>query len=166
MLGKKGSNQFIKGTAKPMSEEGKKAIREANQKRIWTNEDRKKHSISMKTAVENNPEAYTSSNRGRVKQIIVNGIKFLGKWELYFYQWCVKENIECVKNNIGFKYEWNGTRTYYPDFYLPQKDVYVEVKGYKTERDSAKWEQFPNKLLVIQKQDILNISNNIYKLPL
>lgn len=166
MLGKKGSNQFIKGTAKPMTESGKESIREFNRNRPWTDEDRLKHSESMKRAVSNNPEAYSSSNRGRVKQIIFDGIKFQGNWELDFYKWCVKNHIQCVRNSNGFKYEWNGTRTYYPDFYLPEKDIYVEVKGYKTERDSAKWEQFPEKLLIVQKQDIMNIRNDVYILPL
>ena len=166
MLGKKGSNQFIKGTAKPMTEEGREIIRKVNQNRSWTAEDRLKHSESMKRAVNNNPEAYSSSNRGRVKQIIFEGVTFQGNWELDFYKWCVKQNIQCVRNNKGFKYEWNGTRTYYPDFYLPEKEVYIEVKGYKTERDSAKWEQFPEKLLTVQKQDIINIRKDVYILPL
>lgn len=166
MLGKQGSNQFIKGTARPMSKEGRDAIRKMNKERIWTIESRKKHSDSMKRAVENNPEAYSSSNRGRVKQIIYKGIKFQGNWELAFYQWCETNNILCTRNTKGFKYEWNGNRTYFPDFHLIEKDVYIEVKGYKTERDSAKWEQFPKQLIVVQKQDIMSIKKNTYILPL
>ena len=157
MLGKKGSNQFIKGTAKPMTEEGRETIRELNRNRLWTAETRAKHSISMKRAVENNPEAYSSSNRGRVKQIIYNGIKFQGNWELDFYKWCEANNVNCVRNTQGFKYQWNGTRTYFPDFFLPDKNEYVEVKGYQTERDTAKWNQFPNKLRLIMKDDIIKI---------
>lgn len=166
MLGKKGSNQFIKGTAKPMTEQGREIIRELNRNRPWTEEDRQKHSLSMKRAVENNPEAYTTSNRGRVKQIIYDGIKFQGNWELDFYKWCISNNIHCIRNFKGFKYEWNGVRTYYPDFYLPDKDVYVEVKGFKNERDAAKWEQFPEKLITVEKQDIMSIRVNTYILPL
>jgi hypothetical protein len=166
MLGKKGTNQFIKGTPTTMSEVAKEKIRQLNKNRIWSDAMKKKHSDSMKKAVDNNPEAYSSSNRGRVKQIIFNGIKFQGNWELDFYKWCVKKNISCTRNSKGFKYQWKGERTYYPDFYLPEKDMYVEVKGYKTERDSAKWEQFPEKLLIVQKQDIMNIRNDVYILPL
>lgn len=47
-----------------------------------------------------------------------------------------------------------GDRTYYPDFYLPQDDLFIEVKGYETERDRAKWRDFPLKLKVIRKSDI------------
>ncbi|MCX6939526.1 MAG: hypothetical protein NTX09_02105 [Verrucomicrobia bacterium] len=120
MLGKKGSNQFIKGTANPMTEEGREKIRQKNRDRIWTEEDRQQHSASMKKAVDNNPEAYSSSNRGRVKQIEYDGIKFQGNWELDFYKWCVSNNILCERNTNGFKYEWNGTRTYFPDLLNPR----------------------------------------------
>jgi wobble nucleotide-excising tRNase len=47
---------------------------------------------------------------------------------------------------------------------LPKYDSYVEVKGYKTERDEAKWKQFPKKLLIIDKKDIDNIKKGIYNL--
>lgn len=120
---------------------------------------------SMRKAVENNPEAYTSSNRGRTRQIIYDGVKFQGSWELKFYQWCKDAGILCERNIKGFDYEWNGTRTYYPDFYLPEYDVFVEVKGYKTDRDEAKWNQFPNKLILVQKPDIVAIDSKCYKLP-
>lgn len=37
------------------------------------------------------------------------------------------------------------------DFYLPSYDCYLEVKGYETERDLAKWAALSN-LLIIKKQ--------------
>lgn len=135
---------------------------ELNLKR-WSNPENKiKQSVSMKRAVENYPESYTSSNRGRTKQIIYNGVKFQGSWELDFYKWCESNNVKCNRNVEGFAYEWNGTRTYFPDFYLPELDSYVEVKGFKTERDDAKWQQFPKKLLIVIKKDIDNIKKNCY----
>jgi len=164
MLGKKGSNQWIKGTGKPISEEGKEKIRQTNRIRIWTEEDRKKHSDTMKLAVQQNPESYTSSNRGRTKQIEYKGMKFQGNWELDFFKWCEDNSIKCERNTQGFKYEWNGIRTYFPDFYLSDLSEYVEVKGYKTDRDEAKWEQFPNKLRVILKKDIIKIRKNEFVL--
>ena len=34
-----------------------------------------------------------------------------------------------------FYYEWGGkVRRYYPDFYLPDYDFYIEVKGYERDR--------------------------------
>jgi predicted transcriptional regulator len=133
MLGKQGVNPYHKRKPRTVTEEGKAAIRQANENRAWTDEQREKHSVSMKLAVQNNPESYTSSNRGRTKQIIYDGVKFQGNWELDFYKWCKEHNVNCVRYaGKGFKYEWNGIRTYFPDFYLPDKNIYVVVKGYKT----------------------------------
>ena len=43
--------------------------------------------------------------------------------------------IKWIKNPTYFKYEnLNGEiRKYYPDFYLPDYDCYIEVKGYWTD---------------------------------
>lgn len=166
MLGKKGSNQFTKGTFTTVSAETRKKLSDAGKKQVWTAEDRLKHSIVMKKAVENHPESYTSSNRGRTKQIIYNDIKFQGSWELEFYKWCETNKIACIRNIEGFKYHWNGERTYFPDFYLIDKNVYIEVKGYETERDRAKWSQFPNSLCIIKENEIIQIRENRFNGPL
>ena len=163
MLGKKGSNQYIKGTAKPISLETRVKLSEASKKQVWSEERRKKHSAVMKKAVEVNPESYTSSNRGRTKQIEFDGIKFQGNWELEFYKWAKEQGLQPKRATIGFKYEWNGTRTYYPDFYIESKNLYVEVKGYETDRDRAKWLQFTEKLCIIKEVEIKQIRNKSFK---
>jgi len=127
MTGKSGSNQYIKGTSKPLSLETKNKLSVAAKNKIWTKEMRNKHSIAMKKAVEKNPNSYTASNRGRTKQIIYNNIKFQGKWELEFYMYCEKNNIKIERSNEWFPYEWNGIRKYFPDFYLPDHNLYIEV---------------------------------------
>jgi hypothetical protein len=43
--------------------------------------------------------------------------------------------------------------------------MYVEIKGYQTDRDTAKWQQFPKQLVILKKADILNIKNKVFKLP-
>jgi hypothetical protein len=129
----------------------------------WKNSDfRKKHSEAMKKAVKQYPDSYTSSNRGRTKQIIEDGIKFQGKWELEFYQYCKINSIEIKRPNEWFEYEWNGIRKYFPDFYLPKLDLYIEVKGYETDRDRAKWKYFPKKLRVIRSKDIKEIRKGCF----
>ena len=138
------------------------AAKNGNIKKWSDPEFRKKHSEAMKRAVEKYPESYTSSNRGRTKQIIFDGIKFQGKWELEFYQYCKANDITIERSNEWFEYEWNGSRKYFPDFYLPDLDMYIEVKGYETDRDRAKWRDFPKKLKVIQKQDIMNIREGCF----
>ena len=118
----------------------------------------------MRKAVLEHPEAYTSSNRGRVKQVEIDGIKLHGKWELSFYQWAKEKELNPQRCLNSFPYEWNGSRSYFPDFYLPSLNTYIEVKGYETERDLAKWSQFPEKLIVIRKKEIEEIKKGTYDL--
>lgn len=162
MLGKKGTNQYAKGVV--MSSETRKKISESNKNQVWSEERRKNHSERMKEAVRNNPESYTSANRGRTKQIEFDGVKFQGSWELEFYKWAKAANLNPTRCTEGFSYSWQGKRTYYPDFYIESKDLYVEVKGYKTDRDDAKWAQFPKKLLVVDRKAIDNIKKGCYNL--
>ena len=164
MLGKKGSNQYTYGTV--MSKETRNKLSKAttlqNLKRWADPSNKLKQSEAMKRAVENNPEAYSSSNRGRTKQIIVDGIKFQGQWEVDFYKWAKTNGLDPKRPKESFEYQWNGTRRYFPDFYIPSKDLYVEVKGYETERDRAKWSQFPKKLYIIKAQQIKEIRKGCF----
>lgn len=137
-------------------------LKESGKKRVWTQEQKIKLSESMKNAVKKHPESYTNSNRGRVKQIIFDNIKFHGKWEVAFYKWSKENNIEIKKNIEGFNYYWRGNRTYFPDFYLPKLELFIEIKGYETYRDQAKWSAFPKKLIVIRKEQILQINKGIF----
>ena len=139
------------------------AAKSGNSKKWSDPEFRKKHSESMKRAVEKYPGSYSSSNRGRTKQIVVDGIKFQGRWELEFYQYCKDNCILIERSNEWFEYEWNGTRKYFPDFYLPELNLYIEVKGYETDRDIAKWRDFPKQLKIIKKQDILDIRKGCFE---
>jgi hypothetical protein len=124
---------------------------------------REKHKASMKRAVQNNPESYSSSNRGRTKQIIVDGIKLQGQWEVDFYTWAKEKGLNPQRPTKAFKYTWNGERWYHPDFYIKSLDMYVEIKGYETERDRAKWLQFPEKLCIIKEREIKQIRKNSFK---
>jgi len=152
------TNQYTKakelGIEYTIKEETRRKIGEANKKRVWTEESRKKRSEAMKKAVTNNPDSYTSSNRGRTKQIIFDGIKFQGRWELQYYLYCKHNKIEIQRCNEWFEYEWDGTRKYFPDFFLPKENTYVEIKGYQTDRDLAKWSQFKKPLKIIKKPEI------------
>jgi len=153
MLGKKGlgNNQFTKAKklGLPPPTFSKESIAKGIATKLKngtlkkTSEQKKNTSIAMKKAVEKYPESYTSANRGRTRQFIVDEIKLQGQWEVDFYMWAKKKNLNPQRPTQGFKYVWNGERTYYPDFYIESLDLYVEVKGYETERDQAKWSQFP-----------------------
>lgn len=156
-------NQFTKakelGLPKPeMSEATRRKLSIAtanwNNARFQNVEVRQKLSESMKRAVAKFPDSYGVSNRGRTRKISAYGQTFQGEWELDFFEYCMTCLIEVERVKLGFKYEWNGNRTYFPDFYLPAFDLYVEIKGYETERDLAKWKYFPYKLKIVRRKEI------------
>lgn len=144
-----------------LTDEGRERIRQsaiAQNKLKWSNPEIKaKHRQSMRRAVLENPESYNSSNRGRTKQTVIDGIKLQGQWEVDFYKWAKEQGLDPKRPNEAFKYTWNGERWYYPDFYIESLNTYVEVKGYETDRDRAKWAAFPKRLRVIKKEDIIAI---------
>jgi hypothetical protein len=140
------------------SEDGKLRSREANEaknKRIWADTGfRQRHRDSMQRAVRDNPDSYTTANRGRVREIIWEGQRFQGSWELEFYLWARSQGLAPLRPEQGFPYEWQGSRLYFPDFWIPELGIHVEVKGYETDRDREKWRQFPGPLCVIRRQEI------------
>lgn len=56
----------------------------------------------------------------------------------------------------------NKKRLYFPDFYLPQYDFWIEIKGYETPKDKAKWNYFPLTLKVLKKCDIKKIKDDTF----
>ncbi len=170
--GYKTTNQFIKakelGLEIPkVSEETKFKIGNAWRGKHHTEEQKKKLSESMKNAVRKYPESFSSSNvNGRVKHYNYNGFKLDGLWELEVAKYLDSKNIKWIKPNNGFEYEWNNDiHIYYPDFYLPEYNYYIEVKGYQRDRDLYKWQSVSN-LIIIKRKEIDEIRNNTYSLGL
>ena len=81
-----------------------------------------------------------------------------GSWEYHVAEYFDSNNINWVRNTKRFEYiNLKGNKaTYCPDFYLPDIDTYIEIKGYETDLDKCKWNQFTYKLQVWKKQDLLN----------
>lgn len=120
-------------------------------------------SKKIREAIEKNPAAYSSSNvSGRAKLYDYNGVKLKGTWELMFAQWLDANNINWTNDIKGIRYLWNERyHTYFPDFYLPELNFYVEVKGYIRDRDLHKWQAVKN-LVVITKDEIGSIARGTY----
>lgn len=165
ILGIKGCNQYTKaaklGLSKPsVSIETRRKISLAGKGRRMSPDERMRRSIAMKKAVKDHPDSYTKNNVvGRVKIVEYNGTKLKGSWEVLVAQWFDAHNIRWEHEAVGFKYFWNGDRTYFPDFFLPELNVFVEVKGYESERDRSKWLVVPN-LIVIKRKQIEQIKQN------
>lgn len=153
MTGKKGANQFTvaerdglpkpKGAAagKPGSFKGKKHTDEAKRK------------ISQKLSINN--------RGGRCKWYVVSGQKVQGTWERNIAEQLDRMHIKWIKlttNRDTFLYEMDGyTKRYTPDIYLPEYDVYLEIKGYWWGRDREKMDivlrTYPNlNICIIEKE--------------
>lgn len=78
-----------------------------------------------------------------------------GTWELKFANLLDKSNYKWERNIKRFPYinENLKNSTYTPDFYISDLDLYVEIKGYETEKDRCKWRDFPHKLIVLKKEE-------------
>ena len=104
-----------------------------------------------------NSEKLTLNNIGpHCKWYVVNGVKLQGRWERNVALALNKHNISWIrpdKNHI-FKYSINQkVRSYSADFYLPELDIYLEIKGYWWRDDELKMkivkEAYPDKTLLI-----------------
>lgn len=130
-----------------------------------TKETKQKMSRSMK-------EAYKNGTRdvycGRAKKYVYESpfagkVTLDGTWELIVAKWLDKQNIPWQRNKKRFTYiHLNGkTSTYLPDFYLTVNNEYWEVKGYETKLDHCKWSQFTETLVVIRKERVNEMRQNL-----
>lgn len=95
---------------------------------------------------ENNPG-------GKSKWYEIDGKKVQGTWELNFAKHCNKNSIAWERCK-PWKYVMDEKiRSYTPDFYIPSKDFYVEIKGRWWGEDRRKMdcviEQHPDKKILI-----------------
>ena len=81
-----------------------------------------------------------------------------GSWEVAVAKFMDSKNINWKRNKQLFPYIFNGsTHSYIPDFYIVDFDFYVEVKGYETDKDRAKWGSFPHTLKIIRFKEFSNL---------
>lgn len=99
---------------------------------------------------ENNPG-------GKSKWFEIDGKKVQGVWELEFAKYCNNHDIHWTRCK-PWKYEMDGkVRHYTPDFYIPSKDLYVEIKGHWWGEDKRKMnavlEQHNDKKIMILEKE-------------
>lgn len=164
------SNHFIKakklGLPIPIvSEETRLKISKVWKGRKHSEESRRKISEGMQKVVRLHPDSYSSSNvNGRVKKVEYKGVLLDSQWEVDLAIWLDQNGIIWERPNKGFEYDYKGKKhIYYPDFYLPQLNIYVEVKGYKREKDEYKWKAL-NNLIVVKRKEIEDIHLNKFNL--
>jgi transposase len=80
-------------------------------------------------------------------------------WELKVAKYMDEQKIHWCKSKDHFTYIFeNQEHEYFPDFYLKEYDLFIEVKGRLMPKDSEKWKQFPKKLLIIDGKTIKKLN--------
>lgn len=163
-----GLNIWNKGQTKETNEsvakmsrtlqEGYKSGRLSRYQPMNDPEVREKHKIAVRKAYSK----YRENPRKNYKYGRYKGIWCDSSWELAYVLYCIDNNIKFERNKIGFKYIWQeSVHTYFPDFYLPDINTYVEIKGRRSDRDNAKQEQFKYNLLVLNCNEMRPILNYV-----
>lgn len=156
----KSSNQYIKakelGLEYHISDETKEKLSNARKGKIHTEEHKEKLSKIMKDVAKDNPN-YSFSKNKYFKKEIINGFRMDSSWESIFANYLNKNDIKWVKNKKPFRYIFeNEEHSYYPDFYLEDFNLYIEIKGQETEKDLAKYKSVKD-LIVLKQNDIKKI---------
>lgn len=151
----KANNQNLAHT-----EETKKKLSKAGKGRKHSEESKEK----MRVAINKRYDEGWDPKAGRAPKYKYKDFTVDGSWELEFCKWGDEVGLVYERNLDRFEYEFEERiHKYKPDFKL-QKGLYVEVKGYQTEKDNAKWEQFPHDLIVLKRSQIDRIKKRIFKL--
>ena len=94
-------------------------------------------------------------------------INMRSSWEVKVAKWLDDNNIKWKYESSECRFELSNDRTYVIDFYLPELDKYIEVKGWWDEYSKIKYNEAIKKLnlCIIDKRNINNIHLNLYEVP-
>ena len=91
------------------------------------------------------------------KKVKYKNIYMRSSWEVKYAKYLDKKGIKWLYESKTFDL---GETTYTPDFYLPESDTYIEIKGYLRKNSKNKIRLF-NKLFknfkVLNKQDLISM---------
>jgi hypothetical protein len=143
----------------PLRETTLKKVSQKALGRPLSNEHKRNVSLTVSRKVE---QGTWHNSFSKCRKKLYAGQSFDGSWEVELARWFDSEKIEWIRNQESFPYFFEKDRKYIPDFYLPQIDCYVEVKGWKTAKDDAKWSHFPKRLIVLSGTDLQNLGIPIH----
>ena len=92
---------------------------------------------------------------GRGKSGWYKGYWCDSSYELAYVIYNINHNITFKRNTDKFPYIHQKIKSYYlPDFI--ENDIYIEIKGFLTDRDKSKIDQFPDnkKIKLLMKKDL------------
>ena len=119
-----------------------------------------KISLTMKTngttKGKNNP-MFGKMTHG--KGSYYNNIWMRSSYEVAYAKYLDKQGIKWLYESKAFDL---GNTTYTPDFYLPESDTYIEIKGYWRDKCKEKFRKFKRlyfevKINILFKKDLINM---------
>lgn len=128
--------------------------------RKQTPEEKDKMSQLVKNKVKNGTWHYSFSKirTHKYNSKYAGDVLLQGSWELAYAKYLDDNDIEWKRPKDKFYYEYeklkSGNGFYIPDFYLVGENKYIEIKGYETDKDRAKWKWFPLKLEIIKGKQL------------
>ncbi|MFW6225904.1 MAG: C2H2-type zinc finger protein [bacterium] len=121
------------------------------------------HSNRARKNIQKRYEEGWDPKAGRCKKYKYRDFTVDGTWELEFCRWADEVELIYERNYDRFEYEFEGEiHKYKPDFKLSEC-LYVEVKGYQTNKDNAKWSQFEHDLIILKRSQIDRIKKRTFK---
>ena len=94
------------------------------------------------------------------KSPIAGSIKVDGRWELAVAKYLDQKKVTWKRNTKRFPYiNTKGKHsTYCPDFFVEEWNTFIEVKGYETDLDRCKWEQFKHPLQIWNADTLIELN--------
>ncbi len=163
MSAKKGSVPWNKGKKGIYSEEYRNKISNSlvgkSSGRASTPEKEIERRLKISQTMKSNPKSGgLRTNSGRGKKGWYKGYWCDSSWELAWVIYNLEHNINFVRNDVGFEYEYEGKkRKYYPDFLITE--TYYEIKGRRSfekmdNENKEKIRQFKQNLVILYEKQI------------
>lgn len=121
----------------------------------------KKHSVETRQKMSAAAQGKSFANNARVKRYDVlnpalnSTVTVQGTWELKYALWLNQQEITWIRPSNSFKWTSEDdviTHAYHPDFYLPESNTYVEIKGFMWKDPNRKIDD-ARKLRLVQEQN-------------
>jgi len=131
----------------------------------WANRKFCSNKCAMKVIRGKPTSPRAARGKAGIRKDINKTIYFYSRWEA---------NIARLFNYLGIKWVYQpkifdlGSQNYTPDFYLPEKNIYIEIKNflwtYSKIRDKKFRKMYPNiSLFLLLKKDYLKLENKYSK---
>lgn len=106
--------------------------------------------ITYTAQISPNQNKKRKRKRRSLHQGYFDGIWLDSGWECAYLIYHIDHKINIIRNTYKFPYHYNNRiRHYIPDFYLPDEDIYVEIKGKEPKICFAKYTALPKDKLKI-----------------